>query len=294
MGRYYRSAHRPLKRHYHSEPSTYTINSMSDGLKWIRIAFIALACFGMLAAAAYTIAGLHEALDQISRLEGQIADLSHQKDGAGSSNLDEAIARLRAQGEELDERIDVLTLKMRATSRRLDSVEAGDLDDLGIDDLVDQKLSEHLTERRKSLTAARRPSVERLGEYLTLTTGQEHRVAQVIDRAKDDVWEVLNTRREDGQTLMEGVVETLKTPLAPEVKKERLLSQLFNQGPPGSEDSYFTTIMEIRAGALDDFYTILDDGQDTKFKTMGIDPFAIQTGYSPFRDEFWKTVMSGQ
>ena len=265
---------------------------------WIKVVLVllVLVCAGLAAATAYILSALGDARDQLTRLDGRLADLAHP-DGATKSAFDKLgdvgrqLTELREQNDQLADRVDALTLKLRATGRRLDLFETGDLEDLGIDELVDQKLSERIVERRQTMAGRRRPTVEKLGEYLGLSAGQQQRVAAAIDRAKDDVWEVLNTRRNDGRSLIDDLSETLNSPLAPAAKKKQLLSKLFKEGPPDSEDSYFTEIMEIRSGALDDFYGALTADQHKKFKGMGIDPFGVQTGYSPFRDEVWKAVM---
>lgn len=270
--------------------------SKLPGWNKVVLAVLVLACAGLAAASVYVLAALGEATEQLTRFEGQLADLAHP-DGATRSvhdklgDVSEQLAKLQEQSAELTDRVDALTLKLRATGRRLDLFETGDLEDLGIDELVDRKLSQQLVERRQQLAGRRRPTVDKLGEYLDLNAGQQQRIAAVIDRAKDDVWEVLSTQRGDGRSLMDDLAETLNAPLAPEVKKKQLLSKLFKEGPPDSEDSYFTKIMEIRSGALDDFYGVMTQDQLGKFKTMGIDPFGVQTGYSPFRDEVWKTLM---
>jgi hypothetical protein len=273
---------------------------MSQLPGWIKALLVALvlACVGLAAAAAYMLSALGEAREELSRLDERITDLTHP-DGATRSALGKLgdvggeLAALREQNEQLTDRVDALGLKLRATGRRLDLFETGDLEDLGIDELVDQKLSARLAEQR-TLSGRKRPSIDKLAEYLGLSAGQQQRITATIDRAKDDVWDVLNTRRNDGRTLVDDLSEILNAPLSPEVKKKQLLSKLFKEGPPDSEDSYFTEIMEIRSGALDDFYGALTAEQQGKFETMGLDPFGVQTGYSPFRDEVWKALMDGK
>jgi len=270
---------------------------MSDRPGWIKlvIALLALACVGLAAATAYVLSALGEAREELDRLDGQLSDMAHP-DGATRSALGklgdvgEQLTALREQNAQLADRVDALTLKLRATDRRLDMFETGDLEDLGIDELVDQKLSQRIAERQ-TLTGRQRPTVDKLGEYLGLNAGQQQRIASTIDRAKDDVWEILSTRRSDGRSLVDDLSDVINAPLSPEVKKKQILSKLFKEGPPDSEDSYFTEIMEVRSGALDEFYGVLSADQHEKFKTMGIDPFGVQTGYSPFRDEVWKAVM---
>ncbi len=259
--------------------------------KWLVVALVVLLAVSIALAGWVASLGsrLEKAGSRLEHLEARIADLSHP-DGAARSaaervfELSERLDAMQQSRAELIDRIDAVLLKMRANSKRLDAIEAGDLEDLGIEDLVDRKLIETVQRARMGKNKGKRPPVEQLAQYLELTPAQQQRIRDLIDGAKDDLLELMRAERRDGGTLGSDLAEVMRTKAGPEAKRKAVMSELFGKSPPGTNESYFTRIMDMRAESLDEFYEALDDSQYEKFRSLGIDPFAVQTGYSPFRD----------
>jgi hypothetical protein len=246
------------------------------------VTVLLLALAGVIGLAIVQYQRLGEAGRRIERLEGRVdgllAEDGNPRDpGDIATRLDE----LRAADEALGRRVDALLLRTTANTRRLDSIAAGDLGGLGLDAFVAQKVDETLGKPRPM--ADNRPELDRVAEYLGLSDHQRRQVADIIDRSKDDVWRMMHERRPDGSDLAGNVTEILNTPMAPDKKLKAMTEGLFQHGPPGSEDSYFTHMMEIRTRALDDFGQTLTDDQRARWKGMGFDLFSIQTGHSPFK-----------
>jgi hypothetical protein len=235
-----------------------------------------LALAGAIGLAVVQYSRLGEVRWRIDRLDGRVNELlARESTGAGDE-------------DDIAGRLDDLRRANEALGKRLDSIEAGDLEDLGLEDYVEQKVGETLGQGTTLNT--RRPDLDRVAEYLGLSDRQRARVADIIDRSKDDVWKLMQETGADGRSLSEGVKEALTAPVAPEKKNEAMADQLFNHGPVGSEDSYFTHMMDIRAEALDTFQGTLTAEQQAKWKGMGFDLFAIQTGYTPFRKAVQEAV----
>ena len=93
----------------------------------------------------YLITAVGQIRNRLGRLEDEVLDLAHP-DGATRSaatrmkKMSADMADLTKRLEALDDRIGALLLKARANSKRLDSLEAGDLSDLGLGALIDRKL----------------------------------------------------------------------------------------------------------------------------------------------------------
>ncbi len=249
-----------------------------------------LALAGAIGLAVVQYSRLGEVRRRIDRLDGRVNEvLARESTGAGDEDdIAGRLDDLRRANEALGKRLDTLLLRTTANTKRLDSIEAGDLEDLGLEDYVEQKVGETLGQGTTLNT--RRPDLDRVAEYLGLSDRQRARVADIIDRSKDDVWKLMQETGADGRSLSEGVKEALTAPVAPEKKNEAMADQLFNHGPAGSEDSYFTHMMDIRAEALDTFQGTLTAEQQAKWKGMGFDLFAIQTGYTPFRKAVQEAV----
>ncbi|MFO8071452.1 MAG: Spy/CpxP family protein refolding chaperone [Polyangia bacterium] len=259
--------------------------------RWLVVALVVLLAVSV--ALAGWVASLGSRLEKtgsrLEHLEARIADLFHPDGAARSaaervSELSERLAEMKKSRSELIDRIDAVLLKMRANSRRLDAIEAGDLEDLGIEELVDRKLVETVQRARMGKGNRKRPPVEQLAQYLELTPAQQQRIRDTIDAAKDDLLELMRAERRDGSTLGSDLAAVMRSKADPEAKRKAVMSELFGKSPPGTNESYFTRIMDLRAESLDEFYQVLDDSQYEKFRSLGVDPFAVQTGYSPFRD----------
>jgi hypothetical protein len=249
-----------------------------------------LALAGVIGLAIMQYQRLGEARRRIDRLEGRVNDLLDARGAAGGGGADAAASldELKRADEDLGRRIDTLLLRTVSNTKRLDSVEAGNLDELGLEEFVEQKIGQTLGQGQR--LASRRPEIDRVAEYLGLSDRQRTRIADIIDRSKDEVWKLMQDARADGSNLSASLAEALNAPTSPEQKKKAMADQLFNHGPPGSADSYFTHMMEIRTGALDDFQGTLTAEQQARWKGMGLDPFAIQTGYTPFKKAVQEVV----
>jgi len=187
--------------------------------------------------------------------------------------------------------LEAAMLKLRAVSRRLDALEAGDIEDLGIESIIDQKLLEKMP---SGGPAGRRVAkLDAVGEKLGLTDAQKKRAAEVIDRAKGDVLDILRVEDEDGLSMSERIAARVKGPGTRAEKTRGILTDLFDRSVPGTDESYFTAMANSRQKAISDFKGGLSDQQLSAFGGLGIDVFGIDTGYSPFADEV-KGALSGQ
>lgn len=186
--------------------------------------------------------------------------------------------------------LEVAMMRLRALSRRLDALEAGDIEDLGIETLIDRKLLEKMPPGGPG--GRRAAKLDTVGEKLGLSEAQKKRAAEVLDRAKTDVLDILSARDDDGLTMSQRIAEDLKGPGSRAEKTRKLLTDMFDRSVPGTDDSYFTAIMNIRRNAISDFNSGLTGQQLSAFEGLGIDVFGIETGYSPFAEQM-KSALTG-
>jgi len=187
--------------------------------------------------------------------------------------------------------LEVMMLKLRAVSRRLDALEAGDIEDLGIETLIDRKLLEKMP--RGGPAGRRIAKLDAVSEKIGLSDAQKRRAAEVIDRAKEDVLEILRAEDEDGLSMSERIAARVKGPGTRSEKTRGILTDLFEKSVPGRDESYFTAMSNSRQKAISDFKNGLTDQQLNAFGGLGIDVFGIDTGYSPFAEEV-KGALAGQ
>jgi len=248
------------------------------------LAILILGLAGAIGLAAVQLIRLGEVGDRVDLLERRLGELEgraaagERRAGSGEGG---DLAELERAQEALGRRVDALLLRTTSNTKRLDFIEAGDIGDLGIEAFIEERIAS--SGAGKGLLGGRYPDLDRVAGFLGLSAGQQARVAEIIDRSKDRVLKVMETAHGDGRTLVGEVADVLSAPMTPENKLKQMQNMLFGHGPPGSEDSYFTHVMEIRVEALDAFQGTLTAEQQAKWKTMGHDLFAIRTGYSPFK-----------
>lgn len=232
--------------------------------------------------------------DRIARLQDRVDDLS-SSEKAGSARDEKAAGAeeaLTERLEDIDDNISSLSLKLRANGKRLDALEAGDLGDLGIDELIDQKLVETI-DRARYGPLGKQPDMDKLGDYLQLTERQKTQLTDLLDKSKEQVYDIMARDMGDGKDMMDSMLDTMNGDGSRDDKMRKILSDMFETTVPGSDESYFSTLMDIRTRAMSDFQGTLTREQLTAFEGSGTGIFGIKTGYHPFSEELQQVLSGG-
>ena len=246
----------------------------------------------------YLVTTVDQIRDRLGRLEDEVLDLAHP-DGATRSaatrmkKMSADMADLTERIKALDDRIGAILLKARANSKRLDNLEAGDLSDLGLGALIDQKLKEG-AHGAGPLGPSTGRDIDSIGDKIQLTDLQRRRIANLMNKAKEDVMSVLTAARQEDPELVEYIGKVMRSGEDIKSIANQLLPKLFNNNVPGTDESYFSTLLDIRQNATVDFRDILSADQFDTFGKLGIDIFGIGTGYSPFKKEGEKLATENQ
>ena len=246
----------------------------------------------------YLVTAVDQIRSRLGRLEDEVLDLAHP-DGATRSaatrmkKMSADMADLTDRLKALDDRIGAILLKARANSKRLDSLEAGDLSDLGLGALIDRKLKGGAQGAGPLGSFAGR-DIDSIGDKIQLTDLQRRRVANLMDRAKEDVMDVLTAARQEDPELVEYIGNVMRSGEDIKNVANQLLPKLFNNNVPGTDESYFSALLDIRQNATADFGNILSADQLDAFGKLEIDIFGIGTGYSPFKKEGEKLATENQ
>ena len=246
----------------------------------------------------YLVTAVGQIQNRIGRLEDEVLDLAHP-DGATRSaatrmkKMSADMADLTDRLKALDDRIGAILLKARANSKRLDSLEAGDLSDLGLGALIDRKLQGGAQGAGPLGSFAGR-DIDSIGDKIQLTDLQRRRVANLMDKAKEDVMDVLTAARQEDPELVEYIGNVMRSGEDIKNVANQLLPKLFNNNVPGTDESYFSALLDIRQNAAADFENILSADQLDAFGKLEIDIFGIGTGFSPFKKEGEKLATENQ
>ena len=267
---------------------------------WKKIVTVLLALLLILTAGlgVYLTTAVGQIRSRLDRLEDEVLDLAHP-DGATRSaatrmkKMSAEMADITERLKSLDDRIGAILLKARANSRRLDSLEAGDLSDLGLGALINRKLTGG-ADGVGPLGPSTGRDIDSIGDKIQLTDLQRRRVTNLMDKAKEDVLNVLSAARQEDPELVEYIGNALNSGEDIKSIANQLLPKLFNNNVPGTDESYFSALLDIRQNATAGFKDILSADQFDAFGKLELDIFGIGTGYSPFKKEGEKLATENQ
>jgi hypothetical protein len=182
-------------------------------------------------------------------------------------------------------------LKLNALGRRLDAIESGNIEEIEIGEMVDNRVNASAGGDKAG--RPHRLSIDALASKLGMTDEQKEKAAQVINDARTEVVKLLDEPGPDGRAMTEQIAEIMKGPGRREDKNRQLFAAMSGNNVPGTDESYISAISGIRERATSAFRGNLSDEQietlsNSRFKLLGID-----TGYSPFASSVREKLRGG-
>jgi hypothetical protein len=200
-----------------------------------------------------------------SRIEARVKRLEVHRGSNAPIDQDEHSASLRAQTlEEL----------------RIAGVEAAVV--RRVEQQLETRISEVVTRPRTHQGEWIAPLNE-LAQMLALSPEATERLTHVFNEAHQASFELLSKVREDGSTMLDDLVDDLRT-LGPPRGFQRWLGRLDQSQVPGGEGTYAQAYGEIRVDVLSSLKTSLTDEQMRRFEVSKVAPLRVNTGYDPVRD----------
>lgn len=175
--------------------------------------------------------------------------------------------------------LDAVMLKLQALGRRVEALEAGDIDELGIQEVIDNRLSQKMAS-----AMGRRPgriTLDAMAGDLGMSEAQKKRAAEIVNRSKADVASLLNSQGADGRSMSERIADIAKGPGSRGEKDRRAFELMSATTVPGRDESYVSAIVGIREDAIAEFKSNLTEEQLSRLQNTRIKLFGIDTGFSP-------------
>jgi hypothetical protein len=254
---------------------------------------LAILSIGVLASSA---AAVSLSLD-VSDLKGRAAATKRALDELTASVLaqDERARSTRGtasgDGSGDAKRLDTFGLKLEALSRRLDALESGDGERMGIGEMVGRQGAPGRFDAAGQKPG--RAQLDGLAQQLGMTDQQKRRAADVVNNARNEVVKVLDARDADGRNMAERIAEIAQGQGNRADKNRQVFAAMSGTDVPGRDESYVSAIMGIREAATADFKANLTDEQLETLSTSGINLFGIDTGYSPIAAEMKELLQGG-
>ncbi len=212
---------------------------------------------------------------QVDRLSEALADVTFE--GAGKEPADSKNGDAQNKNHLLS-----VEVRLQAVLRRLDMLESRGY---AIEEELDHKLGTQKSLKKKKKRRVRtRKSLADVANELDLTSGQQMDLSEAIDDLKVSLFRLVEQAQSDDSVILDRIKDTLFERAPAKKKMREIVLALASEVPPGSEQSYYHTLVEIRERAADDFEKILSTQQLKRFYAMRLGPFNIDTGYYPFLD----------
>lgn len=189
----------------------------------------------------------------------------------------EQLARVQ---QEYDERIRSLSVSLGEAER---AVTSGAAQAENLARIVEEKVQEELEARRGEFGGEWKPTMSELSEALELDPRQEDQVAAILDRAKDEVFELATIPRADGTGKIDDFAMAMQAE-DPERAMREVFQSLFTEKVPGRETTYLAEILQVNQEVMQQFEPVMNEEQLKQLQRLHVDLLGVQTGYDPFQD----------
>lgn len=231
-------------------------------------------------------------------MEPQRVEPSHEQNrNIGEER--ESLSSLRRQIRRLSVEVDGLRRQVNRQSRSASTNNVADIDKRNspetaqsneLADVVAERVEAKLADRVTKIASRRRTPrgewiapIDELSEALKLDSNQIQRVTDVFDAARDRTFELLNTPRADGGSLVNDLADDIKGGMSGPAATQRFVKRIFTETMPDGETKYLDRLIELRGSVFADLAQTLTDEQNRSLENLQIDPLRVETGYDPIK-----------
>ncbi|MDD5305813.1 MAG: hypothetical protein PHU25_00690 [Deltaproteobacteria bacterium] len=233
---------------------------------------------------------------RLTNAEQAIEDLGGPS-GAGSltqrlADIESDLTALKGAREACEDKLAAVNARLTGLLGHM----AGNGDGAAQAESIEALIDERLQQRTAMGPGGQRrwkPTLEELAERLQLTDRQRVQLGEVIDRSKDDIYNLLATQRADGTSVLDEVIAAVKDPTNLRKKGRRLLSEINTQKVPGADQTYLAALVDIQARAADTIQSSMSKNQIEAMRGMNVNLWGVNTGYTPFAD-LMRQIREGQ
>jgi hypothetical protein len=235
------------------------------------------------------------------RMDERLARMEKAADERKTAELAEALDETQLQLDELSDDVDRLRVRYLSSAKSPTKASSGDAAGIeagltsmfpNIEALVDQKVSEKLKSKEGDVHP-KFISMDELSEKLTLNQYQKQQVSDIFNRAKYEAFEVVSTPRSDGSSILEELKDAMLNSSQPRKDGTKVLLKLMVDDIPGTNETYFSRLTQIREDAISESSTAMNADQYESLKNLGVNVYAVQTGYNPLADYFRDVMATG-
>jgi len=209
-----------------------------------------------------------ELLDELDELSERVEEVDEEVENLRAMSL-YASGKLKKMGVKMDD----------MASMEADLAEVFPELDTMIEEKLNRKMADSTTGK-----VGRMPTMDTLAESLQMTPYQHEKSQEVLNQAKYDAFNIVNTPRPDGTTLMGDLTEAMMSSDNPRQDGMKVMMKVLYENVPGKDQTYFQALKELQTGTQNQFTELLTEEQMMKYGGMDVNVFGVQTGYSPLAD----------
>lgn len=236
------------------------------------------------------IVGLAVLSRKIDRLQQQVERLEHRsKESATKTRVQE----LEQQVVEVQERADRAlprTEKPEQAAAREEAGQALAVTDEQLQQIVEKKVQEQLEKQPKDNGwGGKKLPLQTIADDLKLDPATQAAMADVVNVAKQEAFDLLKTQREDGSSLADEIMDafTKGGDQAQELAQKSFM-KIFSDKVPGTDETYLQAMLQIQERAHAGLQRILPPDQYMRYKHTGVEPLDVETGFDPWTEYFKK------
>jgi polyhydroxyalkanoate synthesis regulator phasin len=235
-----------------------------------------------LAGEAVMIAALSRKIDRLQqelhRVEAKSKDTAQR---GRVQELEEKIARIEERGSRLPSRADA----ERTTGSAALAAEAVPMTEEQVTQLVERKVQEKIDQMPKDNGwGGKKLPLQTIAANLQLDAATQAAMAEKINEAKQEAFDLLKLTRTDGSNLVDELVTAMTSGENAQEATSKVFMKLFTEKIPGRDETYFAGILKIQESAHQELKKVLTPDLYMKYKHTAVEPLDVETGFDPWAE----------
>lgn len=152
--------------------------------------------------------------------------------------------------------------------------------------LVEKKVQEQLDKQPKDNGwGGKKLPLQTIAQDLQLDPATQAAMADVVNVAKQEAFDLLKTPRTDGSNLADEIMDAYtKGGEHAQEEAQKAFLKIFSDKVPGTDETYLQAMLKIQERAHEGLKRVLVPDQYMKYKHTGVEPLDVETGFDPWAE----------
>ena len=123
-----------------------------------------------------------------------------------------------------------------------------------------------------------------LAAELNLTRNQQFVLEEYVEQGREAMLEIFMTKREDGTSLMQELVDDLNAGVDPQEAEANFLAKVASENVPNTQQTYAEHAVDLRRRIRKAIDGLLEPDQQQKLEELRVDLLNTKTDFDPIAD----------